>query len=68
MYGNENNSNKDLQWDPADNDKIFENADPTLVARFQEHHNKNPQVYWLFFEKALIVLDSGRERYSAWIS
>ena len=61
------NSNKFLQWDPAEDETIFKNADKRLVERFRFHHNMNPQVYWLFFEKALIVLNSGRKRYSAWI-
>lgn len=67
MYGIENNSNKFLQWDPAKDEEIFGNADKTLIERFREYHEQNPGIYWMFFEKALIVLNSGRARYSAWI-
>lgn len=46
-------TNSNLRWAPEDEPKIFENADPRLVARFKEFHEANGFVYAKFFEMAL---------------
>lgn len=42
-------------------------ADPKLVARFRDYHEKNPKVWKDFLDKARLIKHTHRrDRYSAW--
>ncbi len=51
----------------TDHKKVFENIDPSLLAKFREFHSANPHIYREFRENALILKNSGRLKSSAWL-
>lgn len=59
-------SNHNIKWSDDKEVEIFGGADPKLISRFKRFHEKNPQVYAMFFEKALTIWGTGRRRYSQW--
>lgn len=57
--------NSNLRWNLEDESKIFGEADPKLVARFKDFHEKNGSVYFKFFDYANRALCRGFKKYSA---
>lgn len=57
--------NSNLKWDCNKESEIFDNADPKLITRFREFHEKHPEVYFMFFQRSVEIMTRGFKKYSA---